>query len=248
MREKKDKGRDKRQGFQERPDAGILDDLLEGGRISNAAGLAGELKEIEEVTELCGLRFNGYLAKVETPRPRGTLDEVMVAFTGKAAGAEGNPEIEEIRKRITGRKVLASGIVQTLKDFKSGRVLVFVLANFIRTAENPMMQDDVALRGVIVRDPVYRTTPKGRRITELFVTVENVITGAGCHIPCICWQADADEAALWRKGDTVELLGRYQSRRYEKVTDDGSGGRERRTAHEISVRLIKRKERSGNED
>ena len=75
-----------------------------------------------------------------------------------------------------------------------------------------------------------------------------MITGAGCHIPCICWQADADEAAGWRKGDTVELLGRYQSRRYEKVTDDGSGGRERRTAHEISVRLIKRKERSGNED
>ena len=59
----------------------IMEELTAGGIKDNAAGLAGELKEIEEVTELCGLRFNGYLAKIETPRPRGTLDEVIVAFT-----------------------------------------------------------------------------------------------------------------------------------------------------------------------
>ena len=36
-------------------------------------------------------------------------------------------------------------------------------------------------------------------------------------MPCICWQEQADEVAQWQQGDTVELLGRYQSRQYEKV-------------------------------
>ena len=64
----------------------IMEELTAGGIKDNAAGLAGELKEVEEVTELCGLRFNGYLAKIETPRPRGTLDEVIVAFTDTVHG------------------------------------------------------------------------------------------------------------------------------------------------------------------
>ena len=46
--------------------------------------------------------------------------------------------------------------------------------------------------------------------------------------------------AGWQQGDTVELLGRYQSRQYEKVIDTDSGSRERRTAYEVSVQLIKK--------
>ncbi|MEZ3424657.1 MAG: single-stranded DNA-binding protein [Lachnospiraceae bacterium] len=224
----------------------IMEELTAGGIKDNAAGLAGELKEIEEVTELCGLRFNGYLAKIETPRPRGTLDEVIVAFTREAAGAKGDITIEAIRENLIGSKVIAAGVVQTLKDFESGKVLVFILADFIRTAKSPMMQDDVALRGIIAHEPIYRTTPRGKRITDISVIVKNELTGNKCFIPCICWQEQADEVAGWQQGDTVELLGRYQSRQYEKVIDTDSGSRERRTAYEISVQLINRKELAAN--
>lgn len=51
----------------------------------------------------------------------------------------------------------------------------------------------------------------------------------------------------WQQGDTVELLGRYQSRQYEKVLDTDTGEREQRTAYEVSVRLIRRKEEAENE-
>lgn len=241
------KEQDNKPDFLRDINTGIMEDLTAGGIKDNAAGLAGELKEVKEVTELCGLRFSGYLAKVETPRPRGTLDEVIVAFTGTAAGAKGKLRIEEIKKRIIGSKVIASGIVQTLKDFESGKVLVFILADFIRTVENPMMQDDVALRGVIAHEPVYRTTPRGKRITDISVMVKNELTGNKCFIPCICWQEQADEVAGWQQGDTVELLGRYQSRQYEKVIDTDSGSRERCTAYEISVQLINRKELAAHE-
>ena len=45
----------------------------------------------------------------------------------------------------------------------------------------------------------------------------------------------------------IELLGRYQSRQYEKVLDTATGEREQRTAYEVSVRLIRRKEEARNE-
>ena len=226
----------------------IMEELTAGGIKDNAAGLAGELKEIEEVTELCGLRFNGYLAKIETPRPRGTLDEVIVAFTEAVLdrGQTGDGlRIENYLKK--GSKVLASGKVQTLKDFESGKVLVFILADFVGLVKCPMMQDDVAIRGIIAHEPIYRTTPRGKRITDISVIVKNELTGNKCFIPCICWQEQADEVAGWQQGDTVELLGRYQSRQYEKVIDTDSGSRERRTAYEVSVQLINRKRRAVHE-
>ncbi len=247
--------RDKKPDFLRDINTAIMEELTAGGIKDNAAGLAGELKEVEEVTELCGLRFNGYLAKVETPRPRGTLDEVIVAFTEAvlSRGKTGDGlRIENFLKR--GSKVLVSGKVQTLKDFESGKVLVFILADFLAMVKSPMMQDDVALRGVIAHEPIYRTTPRGKRITDISVMVKNELTGNKCFIPCICWQEQADEVAGWKKGDTVELLGRYQSREYSKKVAEPYKGTEtiehrieRRTAYEISVQLINRKERAGNE-
>ena len=83
--------------------------------------------------------------------------------------------------------------------------------------------------------------------SDITVKVKNEITGGSCYLPCICWQGQADEAAQWQQGDTVELLGRYQSRQYEKVLDAATGEREQRTAYEVSVRLIRRKEEAENE-
>lgn len=242
------KWKDKKPDFLQDTNTGIMEELAAGGIKDNAAGLAGELKEVEEVTKICGLRFIGYIAKIETPRLWGTQDEVIVAFTEAALnrGQTGDGlRIESFIK--AGSKVLVSGKVQTLKDFKTGKMMVFILADFLGLAENPMMQDDVALRGIIAHKPVYRTTPRGKRITDISILVDSKLAGKQCSIPCICWQEQADEVAGWQQGDTVELLGRYQSRQYEKVIDTDSGRRERRTAYEVSVQLINRKELAGNE-
>lgn len=132
--------------------------------------------------------------------------------------------------------------MQTLKDFQSGRLLVYILADFVAVSEKAVEQDEAAVRGVIANKPTYRETPRGKRITDITVKVRNELTGGSCFLPCICWQEQADEAAQWQQGDTVELLGRYQSRQYEKVLDADTGEREQRTAYEVSVRLIRRKE------
>lgn len=118
---------DKKPDFLRDINTAIMEELTAGGIKDNAVGLAGELKEVEEVTELCGLRFNGYLAKVETPRPRGTLDEVIVAFTDGKVDVGQQRDGRPLKEFLTeGNKVIVSGIVQTLKDFESGRVLGYV--------------------------------------------------------------------------------------------------------------------------
>ncbi len=238
MSKKRNKKQDKKPDFLADLNAGILDDLTEGGRISNAAGLVGELTELNEVTDICGLRFNGYLAKIETKRPSGIIDEVAVAF-GKAAVDWRTPR-DGLRLEnyfLPGSRLLISGRQQALKDFKSGKVLIFILAEYIGLSPKALLQNDVALAGELAHKPTYRETPRGKRISDIFVKVENVLTGVGCYIPCICWQENADEVANWQQGDKVKLLGRCQSREYMK---DAEAGREVKTVYEISVSFIKR--------
>lgn len=91
------------------------------------------------------------------------------------------------------------------------------------------------------------TKKKPDFLRDLDTAIMDELTGGSCFLPCICWQEQADEAAQWQQGDTVELLGRYQSRQYEKVLDAATGEREQRTAYEVSVRLIRRKEEAENE-
>lgn len=137
--------------------------------------------------------------------------------------------------------------MQTLKDFASGKMLVFVLADFVATSPKAMTQDDIALVGELAYTPKHRETPRGKRITDIFIKVQNVLTAGTCHIPCICWQETADEVAGWQQGDKVKLLGRYQSREYKKLIDIDKQTIETRTAYEVSVSQIKRVGEAENE-
>lgn len=227
--------------------AGIFEDMTKCGK-ENIVGLAGELKELEEVTNICGLPFEGYLAKIETPRPRGTADEVVIAFTEAevSRGVDGDGlRLENYFK--TGSRLLLSGKMQTLKDFKSGRVLPYVLADFIALSPKAMLQDDVAIIGELAYKPTHRDTPRKKRISDIFVRVQNMLTAGVCYIPCICWNETADEVAGWQQGDKVKLLGRYQSRQYSKLLNSDTGERETRTAYELSVSYIERIGEAGNE-
>lgn len=227
-------------------DTAIMDELTGGGIKGNAARLVGTLTQIKEIKQLCGLPFCGYMAKLETVRPSGVPDEVTVVFAEDVPYRACNGiEFDVMQEFVEGSRLLLTGKAQTIKDFQSGRLLVYILADFVAVSEKEVEQDEAAVRGVIANKPTYRETPRGKRITDITVKIRNELTGGNYYLPCICWQEQADEAAQWQQGDTVELLGRYQSRQYEKVLDAATGEREQRTAYEVSVRLIRRKEEAG---
>lgn len=234
----------------------VMEELTKGGVRDNAVGLAGEVKELTEIEQLCGLPFYGYAAKITTPRPRGEEDEVVVAFKEAAVDRGKTGDGLHLENYFTaGSRLLIAGKIQTLKDFSTGKVLVFVLADYVALSPKAMLQDDVVVRGELAYTPTHRETPRGKRISDIMVKVKSELTGGWCFIPCICWQETADEVATWQQGDVVELLGRYQSREYEKEVSpfytDGkiAGGlTEKRTAYEISVSQINRTGEAENEE
>lgn len=181
-------------------DTAIMDELTGGGIKGNAAGLVGTLTQIKEIKQLCGLPFCGYMAKLETVRPSGVPDEVTVVFAEDVPYRACNGiEFDVMQEFVEGSRLLLTGKVQTLKDFQSGRLLVYILADFVAVSEKAVEQDEAAVRGVIANKPTYRETPRGKRITDITVKVRNELTGGSCFLPCICWQEQADDTEILQR-------------------------------------------------
>lgn len=144
-------------------DTAIMDELTGGGIKGNAAGLVGTLTQIKEIKQLCGLPFCGYMAKLETVRPSGVPDEVTVVFAEDVPYRACNGiEFDVMQEFVEGSRLLLTGKAQTLKDFQSGRLLVYILADFVAVSEKAVEQDEVAVRGVIANKPTHRETPRGK--------------------------------------------------------------------------------------
>ena len=224
--------------------------LIKGSSEKNVVGLAGDVKELKAVEAVCGLRFKGYLGLVEGERPSGITDTLVVAFAWDTPyKSTQGVEFDVLREYPMGSRLLLYGKMQTLKDFSTGRQLVFVLADFVALSPKAEGQNDIVLVGEIVYKPTYRETPRGKRISDIFVKVRNQLTKSSSLIPCICWNETAEEVANWLPGDTVKLIGRLQSREYEKLIEeiyaDGVVAErvtETRTAYEVSVHTIRKAE------
>ena len=114
----------------------------------------------------------------------------------------------------------------------AGRLLITGFAQRLLdpdTEENP---NQVQLTGALCKPPSYRTTPFGREIADLMLAV-NRAYGKSDYIPCITWGRTARFASHLKVGDKVTLLGRFQSRAYQKQLADGTILN--KTAYEVSV-------------
>lgn len=92
--------------------------------------------------------------------------------------------------------------------------------------------NNVVMTGRLCKAPTYRVTPFGREISDMMIAVERAF-GKSDHIPCIAWGRTAKYASTLKVGDTVKIEGRFQSRNYTKVLDNGKY--EERTVFEVSI-------------
>lgn len=136
-------------------------------------------------------------------------------------------------------KLRVQGEVRSFNN-RSGegaRLVITVLARSIELCDG-YDSNLVELRGTLCRPPKLRCTPMGRDICDLLLAVNRHYRRSD-YLPCICWGRNAREAAHWPVGTAVQLAGRLQSRRYLKMTEDGT---EARTAYEVSAAEIARTE------
>ena len=99
-------------------------------------------------------------------------------------------------------------------------------------ARKDFISNEVTLIGYICKKPVYRQTPFGREIADLLLAVNRAYNKSD-YIPCIAWGRNARFCENIEVGTEVKVVGRVQSRQYEKKHEDGTV--ENKVAYEVSV-------------
>ncbi len=112
-----------------------------------------------------------------------------------------------------------------------------ILTLFAKTMEKVYDEkylNEIILNGFLCKEPVYRTTPFGREITDILLAV-NRTHNKSDYIPCIAWGRNAKFAQKLQVGDNIIITGRMQSRKYQKKLDNDIITR---IAYEISISKI----------
>lgn len=215
----------------------------------NLATAAGRIVRAPELMNSLYGRRNLYRAYAEIQRRSGISDTVILIFSADAIDSSAYEITTEIAAALystpaamlaAGTDFLAIGAAQTMRNGESGQIDTFIYCDYI-CAGYAEPQNDIALTGTLERAPIFRSTPKGKRITDMLVRIPSKFESTFyCLVPVIAWNKTAEAAAELEAGDTVEISGRLQSREYTKRYEDGR--EEQRTATEISAyHFIKKK-------
>ena len=206
--------------------------------INEKDGMRMELNQENNRVQLCGTmagapRFSHsaggqdfFCFPLEVERLSGSIDTLNIVLRKSQLAA------------IEAEEQARLGVLGELRSFNNrrsegARLVLTVLAREICLTDEP---DDnrVSLTGTLCKTPNARITPLGRDICDLLLAV-NRRGGRSDYLPCICWGSRAREAARWTVGTVVHLEGRFQSRAYLKLREDGL---EQRTAYEVSAAEI----------
>lgn len=202
---------------------------------NNKATIAGEVMSPYVYNhEVMGEKF--YTTVVKSERLSGTMDLIPVMISERLI----SPTMDD-----TGAFVKITGEFRSYNDKENGKLKLSVFAydiSFLEDVRNVNDINDIELVGYICKEPLYRTTPLGREISDVVLAV-NRPYGKSDYIPCIVWGRNARFAENLSVGTKLKLRGRIQSREYYKKISDNEF--ETRTAFEMSVSRLEVLEDAG---
>lgn len=173
--------------------------------------------------EVFGEKF--YYATLSVPRLSGAEDLLPITLSERLT--EGMEIVPGTPLALEGQLRSYNKVVEG-----AGRLLITGFAQRLLPLDDTENPNQVHLTGALCKMPSYRTTPFGREIADLMLAV-NRAYGKSDYIPCITWGRTARFASHLKVGDKVQILGRFQSRAYQKQLADGSVVS--KMAYEVSV-------------
>lgn len=198
----------------------------------NTAGITGVVAEAPRRRNNLYGRPGIYMLWLDAERDSGTVDRVLVLFQEDKIDGESLNTLPGDYMEPGGLAALIkpgsvieiTGKVQTYKDTQTGKTQLFVWALYVAAVqENSQRINLCFMSGEIAKRPIYRTTPRGARITEITLRIPSAFSeGFYSFVPCITWERLAEEAAELQKGQTVQVEGRIQQRTYRKTTEEGT--------------------------
>jgi len=201
---------------------------------NNHLVLIGKVASEKKVShEIYGERF--YNFSLEVPRLSEISDMIPITISERLI-TETNLEI--------GTKVVIEGQFRSYNGYENekSKLILTVFAKDIKIAEDiepeegeirkEQNSNEVVLNGYICKKPIYRQTPFGREIADILLAVNRTYNKSD-YIPCIAWGRNARFCQNIEVGTCVKVVGRVQSRGYEKKHEDGTV--EQKTAYEVSI-------------
>ena len=205
---------------------------LENNYLTLVGKVTGEKKISHEIY---GEKF--YIFNISIPRLSGNNDIIPITIS------------ERLLKEDTltdGKMIMIKGQFRSYNSYQNERnrlILTVFAKDLLEIEENEIEEEneivkkditsnEVVLAGYICKKPIYRQTPFGREISDILLAVNRAYNKSD-YIPCIAWGRNARFCQEIQVGSQVKVIGRVQSRTYEKKFEDGTV--EQRVAYEVSV-------------
>ena len=205
---------------------------LENNYLTLVGKVTGEKKFSHEIY---GEKF--YTFNLSIPRLSGNADLIPITVSERIITDEMLSE---------GRKLLIKGQFRSYNSYQNekNKLILTVFAKDIQELEEIPEQEEseivkkeettneVVLIGFVCKKPIYRQTPFGREIADLLLAVNRAYNKSD-YIPTIAWGRNARFCQNLEVGAQVKIIGRVQSRQYEKKYEDGTS--EIKVAYEVSI-------------
>jgi len=120
-------------------------------------------------------------------------------------------------------------------DGEKSKLMLTVFIREIIETNGEIFPNEIELSGFICKSPMYRTTPFKREICDMLVAVNRAYNKSD-YIPCIAWGRNARFVKNMQVGESVQVVGRIQSREYQKQIDENTTIT--KTAYEVSISRI----------
>ena len=204
--------------------------FLENNYLTLVGKVTGEKRLSHEIY---GEKF--YVFNISIPRLSGNNDIIPITISERLLKED---------TLIEGRKIMVKGQFRSYNSYdnEKNRLILTVFAKDLLELEESLeeneiikkdtISNEVVLIGYVCKKPIYRQTPFGREIADMLLAVNRAYNKSD-YIPCIAWGRNARFCQNIEVGSQVKVVGRVQSRIYEKKFEDGTV--EQRVAYEVSV-------------
>lgn len=190
---------------------------------SNKVALSGCIaSEFIYSHEILGERF--YTVYIAVARTSEKVDLLPALFSER---------IIDITSNYLNKPITITGNFRSYNkhDEHTSHLLLYIFVTDYHWTDSSENNNAAALEGYLCKKPIYRKTPLGREIADMLLAV-NRPYGKSDYIPCICWGRNARYADALEIGAHIKLLGRIQSREYNKRIGENDV---KKTAYEFSV-------------
>jgi len=217
---------------------------MESSFENNVVKMGGVVaSELELSHEIYGEKF--YRFYIEIDRLSGQKDRLPVIISERLI------DVDDFN---IGKVIFIEGQYRSYNKMDENSRSRLILSVFVKDIslfevnENVKTVNELTIIGTVCKQPIYRKTPLGRDIADILLAVNRSYNKSD-YIPCIIWGRNAKYCEHLETGTTVKVVGRIQSREYDKKHEDGTV--EKRVAYEVSVskfEIIKDEENNNIED